>query len=182
LNNNKDIKVVAIVNGARTLLTPRGYNEDALMRASNFEAVLKEIDRSIQQLVTGGKKLILVLDNPTLANPEDCLVRDTGFKWLNQAITKTNARCSVSISRHAEITTRYRDLFEALKQKYPGSISIFDTAPFVCDSASERCKTFKDGRLMYSYTDHISDYAAGLIGQGLNALARQLVEPGRANP
>jgi peptidoglycan/LPS O-acetylase OafA/YrhL len=178
LNNNKDIKVVAIVNGARTLLTPRGYNEDALMRASNFDAVLTEIDRSIQQLVTGGKKLILVLDNPTLANPEDCLVRDTGFKWLNQAITKINTRCSVSIARHAEITARYRDLFEGLKHKYPGAISIFDTAPFVCDVASERCTTFKDGRLMYSYTDHISDYAAGLIGQGLNALAQKLIQQG----
>jgi hypothetical protein len=172
---------VAIVNGARTLLTPRGYNEDALLRASNFDAVLQEIDRSIQQLVAGGKKLILVLDNPTLANPEDCLVRDTGFKWLNQAITKTNTRCSVSIARHTEITTRYRDLFESLKQKYPGSISIFDTAPFVCDAASERCTTFKDGRLMYSYTDHISDHAAGLIGQGLNALARQLVQASQTN-
>ena len=181
LNNNQDIRVVAIVNGARTLLTPRGYNEDALLRASNFDAVLQEIDRSIQQLVAGGKKLILVLDNPTLANPEDCLVRDTGFKWLNQAITKTNTRCSVSIARHTEITTRYRDLFESLKQKYPGSISIFDTAPFVCDAASERCTTFKDGRLMYSYTDHISDHAAGLIGQGLNALARQLVQASQTN-
>lgn len=181
LNDNKDIKVVAIVNGARTLLTPRGYNEAALMRASNFDAVLQEVDRSIKQLVLGGKKIILVLDNPTLANPEDCLVRDTGFAWLNQTFTKTNTRCSVSIARHTEITTRYRNLFEVLKQKYPDSISIFDTAPFVCDSASERCETFKDGRLMYSYTDHISDYSAGLIGQGLNALARQLVEPGTGN-
>jgi len=105
-------------------------------------------------------------------------VRDTGFKWLNQAITKTNARCSVTTARHAEITARYRDLFESLKQKYPGAISIFDTAPFVCDAVGERCATFKEGRLMYSYTDHISDHAAGLIGQGLNALAQKLIQPG----
>ena len=176
LNNNKDIKVVAVVNGARTLLTPRGYNEGALMLASNFDAVLQEIDRSIEQLVAGGKKIILVLDNPTLANPEDCLVRDTGFDWLNRTIMKTNARCAVSLTRHVEITSRYGQLFESLRQKYPNSISIFNTAPFVCDTAKGICAAFKNDRLMYSYTDHISDYAAGLIGQGLNALAWQLIQ------
>jgi hypothetical protein len=34
------------------------------------------------------------------------------------------------------------------------------------------CLPVKDGRLMYWLTDHVSDYAAGLIGRELNDLVR----------
>ena len=30
------------------------------------------------------------------------------------------------------------------------------------------CEISKNGRLLYSYSDHISDYSAGLIGRPLN--------------
>ena len=144
------------------------------MRADNFDAALKDLDLSIYQLVHSGKKVILVLDNPTLANPEDCLARNFGSEWISRWAMATNSRCSISVTRHAEITSQYRRLFETIKQKYPDDISIFDTMPFVCDTSVDKCSTFKNNRLMYSYTDHISDYAAGLIGKSLNELAWQL--------
>ncbi len=174
ITRNPDIKVVAIVNAARTLLTPQGHDEKALMRADNFDSVLKDLDLTIYQLVHSGKKVILVLDNPTLANPEDCLARNFGSEWISRWAMATNSRCSISVARHVEITSQYRRLFETIEQKYPDDISIFDTMPFVCDTSVDKCSVFKNNRLMYSYTDHVSDYAAGLIGKSLNELAWQL--------
>jgi hypothetical protein len=34
----------------------------------------------------------------------------------------------------------------------------------------------KNDRLLYSYSDHISDYAAGLIGKELNGYLAQLLK------
>jgi hypothetical protein len=51
-----------------------------------------------------------------------------------------------------------------------GQVTLFDTTRFMCDFAHDVCPPQIDGHRMYSYTDHISDYAAGLIGKDLNDL------------
>ena len=38
----------------------------------------------------------------------------------------------------------------------------------MCDMPQEVCLPNKNGRVLYSGTDHISDYAAGLIGRDLD--------------
>jgi len=58
----------------------------------------------------------------------------------------------------------------AIKQQYPGDVTIFETLPYLCDETKGVCQPYKNDRLMYSYGDHISDYAAGLIGKDLNKL------------
>lgn len=56
----------------------------------------------------------------------------------------------------------------------PDHISVFDTIEYLCDTKIGVCTSHKNGRLLYSYTDHISDYAAGLIGKELNAYLNKL--------
>jgi len=42
----------------------------------------------------------------------------------------------------------------------------------MCDESKGLCEISKNGRLLYSYSDHISDYSAGLIGRPLNEWLR----------
>ena len=49
---------------------------------------------------------------------------------------------------------------------------IVDTTPYLCDEEQGLCLAHKNGRRLYEYSDHISDYAAGLIGEGLNGMLR----------
>jgi hypothetical protein len=38
----------------------------------------------------------------------------------------------------------------------------------MCSAETRLCETKKNGQNMYSITDHVSEYAAGLIGVELN--------------
>lgn len=181
LIKNKDIQVVAIVNGARTLLTPRGYSEEALMQAKSYQQVFEAVATVTNELIKHNKKIVFVLDNPTLANPEDCLVRNTGFDSLTRFLTKENPRCSVPVEKHDMVTRKYKELFARLKQQYPAEVFVFDTAPLLCDQAEGLCKSTQNDRVMYSYSDHISDYAAGLVGQKLNDFIKETVVSGSNN-
>jgi hypothetical protein len=55
-----------------------------------------------------------------------------------------------------------------LEKNNPGIVKIFYTTPILCDESKGLCEISKNGRLLYSYSDHISDYSAGLIGRPLN--------------
>jgi hypothetical protein len=59
-----------------------------------------------------------------------------------------------------------------LEKNNPGAVTIFYTTPILCDEKKGLCEISKNGRLLYSYSDHISDYASGLIGKPLNELLR----------
>jgi len=79
-----------------------------------------------------------------------------------------NQRCHLSVDRHLELSRKYRQLLSTLVQNNEKSVFLFDTIPFMCGQTDRICSTVKDGRLMYDGTDHISDYAAGVIGKDLN--------------
>jgi hypothetical protein len=104
-----------------------------------------------------------------LPPPEDCINRATSLPILNPFLFH-NARCLLPLTRHRELLAKYRALLDAAQKRYRPSVAVFDTTSLMCDLQSGICPPFKDGRLLYSYTDHISDYAAGLIGKGLNRL------------
>ena len=83
-------------------------------------------------------------------------------------LSKLSERCYLKVSRHLELTKKYRSLLNEVQSSSPKKIKIFDTLNNLCDVKNGECFLYKDGRSLYSYSDHISDYAAGLIGQDLN--------------
>ena len=111
-----------------------------------------------------------VLDNPTLPHPEDCLYRKTSISFVNSILIKENSnpKCVLSLDKHLSLSSKYRELLEEVKATYPDDVEIFDTTKYLCDMEKRECTHMKDGRFLYSYSDHISDYAAGLIGRDLN--------------
>ena len=64
----------------------------------------------------------------------------------------------------------YLDLLEQIRKTNPEKITIFDTLKYFCDLEKGVCLPYRNNRLLYSYSHHMSDYAAGLIGKDLNRL------------
>ena len=123
---NDEIDTVVLVAGVRSLFKlPNDYSIEDLPASGLGDVVFDGLGRAVRQLVDSGKKVVLVVDNPTLPDPKECM----------SAIGAP-----------------------------PG---VVDTTPYLCDVEGGTCSTYK-GRRLYSYTDHISDYAAGIIGQDLN--------------
>jgi hypothetical protein len=168
--DNKNIEYVVIVAATRALFQLKNDTDIEDLAGSTRETtVFDGVQAVINRLKLTHKKIILIVDNPTLPHPEDCLIRTTSSKVLNSLLTQTlNQRCQIPIDRHLQLSKKYRDLLIDLQQNNLGSVEIFDTLPLLCNQEKGVCEAQKDGKLLYSITDHISEYSANLVGQALN--------------
>lgn len=176
LAENKQIDAVLIANATRALFQLRNATDiDDLEGSPNYEVVLDGLQRVVDVLKDAEKKVVFLIDNPTLPHPEDCSPRTTTSDFLNRMIKKTlNQRCQLPLDRHLVLARKYRSLLTTLAANNVGWVSLFDTTPFLCDETDRICSTTKNGRLLYGGTDHISDHAAGLIGKELNIYMQNL--------
>jgi len=170
ISQNPNIKVVALVTATRELFQLGSTDSvSALPQTKNYSLVLAGLTNVVTALVKAGKEVVIVVDNPSLAAPEDCLSRRSSSDLINSLFPqKENPRCSITLVEHMRLTRQYEDLLSAVAKQFPTKVKIFNTAQFLC-SQDGLCSTTLNGRPLYSYTDHISDYAAGIIGQNLNA-------------
>lgn len=180
INNNGDIEVVVLVTAIRSLFTLSDgvkngnfstYDPAYLRNLSTsprFDDAFTELNRVVDKFVTRGKKVVLVVDNPALPNPQDCIQRQASAKLMNSGLGKTNPACTIQLDTFNTQIQLYRKLLNEIKSAHPISVDIFDPTDIYCDTKRRTCEATKNGKLMYSYTDHISDYAAGLVGVKLN--------------
>lgn len=167
---NEHIETVVLALATRHLF---GLSDDLLLAdlpaSKNYDIALQALDFSIGKLINSNKKVILLVDNPSLPDPKDCIGRESSAQLLNSLVqSHTGAACNISISNYLLVTKKYSMLLEEMRSKYPAKLFVFDTLKHMCDEKDQVCRTYKNGRLMYSYGDHISDYAAGVIGRDLN--------------
>lgn len=180
LAENKEVDTVVLAVAIRALFqfgwgaiggsTP-SYNHkymEQLAASNNYHSALNGMDRTLAALSNAGKKIVLVVDNPALPDPKDCVPRITAIPLFNQVFDNRNSDCSISLNEHNKLIGPYKKLLHELKEKHPDSVEIFDPTPLLCDPLENICNSIHNGRLLYSHTDHISDYAAGLIGKELN--------------
>ncbi len=122
----------------------------------------------IQQLEQQGKRVIFVIDNPTFPDPRSCIEGGlTSSPGLNRILRRRpNARCTISLSEHLEGTGAYRDFVNALGKANP-QLTTYDPTPLLCNVDRDTCSITRDGKFLYSYSDHISDYANSLIAKDL---------------
>lgn len=174
-----NIKTVTLVTATRNLFGIASVSSmEELPHKDNLDAVFRAVSNSVRYLTQHHKKVVLVVDNPTLLDPKDCVQRQTRFEFINNYMLG-NARqgCSVSIARHRQLTENYSKLIAMLKQEFPADFHVFDTLAYFCDPADSLCKPSRNGKQLYAYSDHMSDYSAGLIGSDLNAFVAQLNQP-----
>jgi hypothetical protein len=167
---NREVEKVVLVVATRALfhLSSDIYIED-LSKSMHYQVALEGLKSAIEIFRDAGKKIVLVVDNPTLPHPEDCLFRKTEIDFINRLLVKENTKCSLPLVRHIALTEKYRTLLEEVRISYPEDVLIYDVTNSLCDTANGTCGYQKDGRYLYGYTDHVSDYASGLIGAGLNS-------------
>jgi peptidoglycan/LPS O-acetylase OafA/YrhL len=180
INENPDIENVTLVMSIRAIFKLNDgvkngnlatynykYMED-LENTNHNNIALKGLNGTIDNFIKAGKSITIVTDNPALPNPEDCITRKTTITFLNPYLDLDKQDCHLPIAKHIELTKKYRDFLAEIKAKHPNSIAIFDTEKYLCNYDTGYCDASESGRLLYAYTDHISDYAAGKIGANLN--------------
>jgi peptidoglycan/LPS O-acetylase OafA/YrhL len=172
ISENRDIETVVLMTSTRGLFKLKtDYSIDDLSTNPNFDLVVEGLTNTIKEFISAGKKIIIVTDNPTLPDPRDCLNRRTSLGFINKLFSlslKTNPNCHLELKNHLLLSKKYRDLLNELQSKFAPNVIIFETTKYMCDVEKGVCLPYKNGRAMYSITDHISDYAAGLIGKDLN--------------
>ena len=168
LVRNRSIRVVLLVTAIRSLFR----NGDGLLRnlsaSPNYDVVLDGLDRMIAKLSAAGKTVVLMIDNPALADPHECVVRRTGVGFIDRMLKPPQSPyCSISITDSVNETKIYRKLLGQLSTKWARSLVIYDPTEVLCIKKRNLCPSAIDGHTLYSYGDHISDYANGLIAREL---------------
>ena len=182
ISENPNIKTVVIDVSIRSLFDLNysvqranliSYDDkylSGLNKTRNYDRALEGLNRALTPLIASGKKIVFVVDNPALPSPQNCIVRQTFLSnFYNFSESKKNPACIILIEDFKAQISVYTKLLGSVKNLHPESIDIFDPTAILCDLHSRSCGPTLNGRALYEYTDHISDYAAGLIGTQLNA-------------
>ena len=161
------IEVVVLQGAVRAMFeSPIETNFAWLPDSPNYTKVETGLRETIRRLVDGGKKVVLLVDNPALAAPEDCSERRSTIGVLNSLLVTDNDACAVTRADFLDQTEKYRDLLTSVAAEFAEDVSVFDPTDVYCDATT--CDHIIEGVRLYSYTDHPSDDAADLVGRRLN--------------
>lgn len=168
ISQNKNLQVVLLMFSSNSLLPSmaNASEQDQVQAFNGFNSI-------VEKLVKSNKKVVLVIDNPHLAQPQDCFHRKVGISVMD-GMKRINPECEMPIQQFEDLQKKYRRVLSDLAYANPGAVFVFDTTPYLCSTPDGVCSYQKDGRRMYSYGDHISDYAAGVVGTPLNQYAREI--------
>ncbi len=174
VEENPRIETVVLFAATRSLFHLRGADSINDLPDSIFYAVAREaVGNYVRHLVAAGKKVVIVVDHPTLPDTKRCL-RDARVQWHGRiadflAIGQPDPRCQMSLDRHEQLAAPYRKLLEEVRAISPQRVTLFETAPHLCDMGRRLCSSFDGDVPLYSFADHISDQASTRIGEALNA-------------
>ena len=134
-------------------------------------AALDGLDNDITTLQRAGRRVALVLDNPGLRDPRQCMDRGPlAWPFVRHALGVTDMsaaqRCAITYQSHVEAMAPYMALVQQLEKRHP-NLLVYDPAQVLCDAKHNVCPMTMNRHYLYSYGDHISDYANGLIAQQL---------------
>ena len=171
--NNPSIKVVALTVALRGIF-PVDSNTGFITSAPATDRTA-DYSRTIQLLEQAGKHVVFVIDNPTFPDPTSCISGGaTSSPLLNQFLRrKENPLCTIRYTDHLAGTQAYRQFIGALQQRHPG-LTVYDPTPLLCDIPRNLCTISHEGKFLYSYGDHISDYANSLIARDMLTVIEKL--------
>lgn len=167
--DNASVRVVVLIVALRSTFPANsvtGFPEgDIGFAAAKWSAIYTQAIRRLEQ---AGKKVIFVIDNPTLPDPRSCIGGGmTSSPLLNRVLRrKPNPRCTIQYSEHLAGTAGYRQFAAELVRLNP-ALTVYDPTPLLCDISRNECSTAINGNFLYSYSDHLSDYANSLIAKDL---------------
>lgn len=183
LGEKPNIHTVVISAASRAFFQLNNdYSIEDLPSSPNYAAALDGLDNAVSRLISYGKKVVLVVDKPTLPHMEDCIDRKTSSDTFNRLFLRPgNANCHLSIDKYRTLSKQYLDMLHEVQTRHPSEVRVFDATSILCDSLTSFCSPTKNGRLLYGVTDHISDYGSTLVGQALNQLLTSDVDARQAH-
>jgi peptidoglycan/LPS O-acetylase OafA/YrhL len=165
---NPNIRVVVLTFAIRSLFVTHDRYLADLPQTPNYNLAFQNLDSVIGKLAQSRKKVVIVADNPTLADSQLCMTRQTQFHWLNALFAHpANSECSASIASIRQRTAIYHNLLTAEAAKWPGTVTLYDPTQYLCDELTGICPEEMDGHMLYSYGDHISRFAGARVGSAL---------------
>ena len=166
---NPEIKTILLVATAYAVQPSLRYaslDHPALDSDSSFELGMRSM---IETILSRGKEIIFMVDHPrSTTTPELCLPRPVGVKVIN------NPNCEVARNNRFASTSKYLGLVNRLRTAYP-KLRFFDPTSELCNDVS--CPVIKDGRSLFSYGDHLSDYGNGIVGEAFRKWYAQPPKP-----
>jgi peptidoglycan/LPS O-acetylase OafA/YrhL len=171
LENNPNLKVIVMANALRGLFpldVNTGFIADTAIDEEAIDQMVSTYTRKITQWQSLGKRVVYVIDNPTLPDPNSCITGGlTPFESLNKVFRRAeNPFCKLKYSDHIKGTVPFQQFIKKLKQAN-SALLVYDPFPILCDIPADLCTIERDGKFLYSYGDHISDHAGMLIAEQL---------------
>jgi hypothetical protein len=159
---NENIQVVLLTFSSNSLLP-------SMADASEYDQAeaYKGLDSIASKLIQNNKKVVILVDNPHIAQPQDCFHRKVGLSIMDN-FNEIEPACEMPMAQYLAFTSKYRAVLNRLALAHPNAVYVFDATAYLCSADQGMCSYQKNGRRMYSYGAHVSDYAAGLIGAPLN--------------
>jgi len=172
LDRNPQLQVVVWANALRGMfgLDPQTGAITQTVSAEKIDANVALYSQWISHWIKQGKQVVFVVDNPTLADPYDCIRGGlTPFESLNTVLRRReNPACQIAYADHLKGTAAYRQFVAQLQRENPKLI-VHDSADQLCDTQAGVCSISRDGLYLYSYGDHVSDHGARLVARALLA-------------
>lgn len=169
LLKDKDIEVVLLGVALRSIFAVQEtYSHATMANSPHYQNSLVGLEKTIDLLEKSGKKVVFFMDHPGFPDPKSCISGGmTKSEFLNQFLNrKVNPRCSMTYEQYRFDSQRYFEFVADLKKLHP-NLYVYDPIPLVCDIPNNRCEIAKDGKFLYSYGDHLSDYANSMIAKDL---------------
>ena len=145
------------------------YSISDLDKFSDLDLVSLQLKKWLHPILESKKSVILIRDNPTLRDPTYCRGIYSAFSFLDSFVQKdTKIRgCSYSYKGFESDSSVYRSLLKLVSDSQP-LIEVMDFTDYFCNRGRGRCELFRNDRLLYSFTDHISDLAADFEADAIN--------------
>lgn len=171
LLKNQDIQFVLLAPAARSIFRlDEVYTRESMDASPHFDEALLGVSNAIKALEGAGKRVGFLVDHPGFPDPKSCISGGlTKSEFLNQFLfRKENPLCSMTYEQHVHANERYRLWIKALLVKHPRLI-VYDPIHLVCDIQNNHCGIAKEGKFLYSYGDHYSDYGNSMVAKDLLA-------------
>ncbi len=174
--NNPQFRVVVLTVAMRGIFTVDGESGFIAPDAVPPPQKLASYSRAIQRIEQAGKQVVFVADNPTFPDPTSCVSGGlTASTFLNQFLRRAeNKYCSIRYTDYLAGTRAYWLFIEELRRLHPG-MAVYDPTPLLCDIPHNVCTITREGKFLYSYGDHISDYANSLIARDMLPFINKLM-------
>jgi hypothetical protein len=170
IDNNPLLKVIVLGNALRGMfrLDPQTGLIAQHTTAAEIDQHVATYSTMIQHWQASGKRVVFLVDNPTLPDPNSCISGGlTRFEWLNKVLQRQqNPQCQLRFTDHLKGTAAYQAFITKLQLVNP-DLLVYDPLPLLCDIPADTCTIAKEGKFLYSYGDHISDHAGMLMAQEL---------------